>query len=185
MAKVKPKDVYFTYYWCAVNSINIDDIGINLKKLYRYIGENNYGPREDGLANAYYLIRKKANYKCGYKSRNISKRMVRSLIFPVRTKIFIQSGKAICIPYLVGFIFEAIFELFEETNKRVTPPDCLARFYGEYRANVFYRPQIDAFTNNDEWQMGVIRRQQRLYNNFHDDLCADSSCIWQVFRDDE
>ena len=181
MSRVKVKDIgYSRYYTITIRDEYIENACVNMMKLYEFIGKNNCSRHDCGtpIGNAYEIIRRKASNKLGYRKRYISKRMVRSLVICFGSRI--TNSTYIRIPFLVDKIFESIFEIYDETKKRVEPPQEIKQFVGQFRANIFYREQINEF-NESNWHDGANERLRRLYHSLHDDLNADDSTIWQVF----
>ena len=124
----------------------LERIGVNLKKLYKYIDKNkNVGcTHEDG--NAYRCIKKKANESLSRNDRKISKRQVVNL---ARFKTRRLSGiEYIQIPYMQSHIFKAIFEIVDELRRTYPLPNDLILFVGKMRRDIFYNEQWELYK---EW----------------------------------
>ena len=171
MGQVKKADYnnFYPYFKLAITKdVAPSDIGVNLRKIYKYIHENYNYNRNLGLGNAYKAIReraKKNNYRLHY-----SKREVKSLIN------YFSSGESsyIKIPYKAIYLFKAIFELVDDKKDTNPLSDDLASFVGKIRRDVFYHEQSVLF---DEWFTNTKHNSDinLSVKHLHDDILSKNS----------
>jgi hypothetical protein len=145
--------------------------GVNMKKIYKFIGDNITGRSPDPIIRACREIKKRANYKCGYRSRYISMRMVKSIIEPQSL-----SNNTIRIPFLTDRIMEAIFELYYEVSDRNPIPDDIACFHNKLRRQTFFNEQVTAF-NESNWRNQSTESMRYVVNELHDDLNSINAAL--------
>ena len=126
--------------------LTLEKIGVNLKKLYKYIDENKNVGCTHEYGNAYRCIKKKANELLSRNDRKISKKQVVNLI---RFKTRRLSGiEYIQIPYMQCYIFKAIFKIADELRMTYPLPNDLILFVVKMRRDIFYNEQWELY---NEW----------------------------------
>ena len=171
MSRVKTKDLIWTYYRCSIQPDCMISAGVNMRKIFRFIGENINGRSPDPINRACSIIKKRANNKCGYRSHYVSMRMVKSIIDPQTLP-----NNTIKIPFLTDKIMEAIFELYYEVSDRCFLPNDLVPFQGKTRRTSFFNEQVDAF-NNSDWNNQRTERMLYVVNELHDDLNSNNATL--------
>lgn len=182
MAFVKTKDIPFNerYVSLPIENHSIEDMTENLRLLYNFIDNNAPGNSIYKNGNAYRWILKKARYRAGNHKHIISKKQVAALIGENR-----GYGNRTKIPYTSGYIFEAIFQIFDELRNDTTIeiPQKLVLLYGNTRREVFYRVQSNEYNyrythNNLDERCELAKIRKSLLN----DLCANNSALGKRYQ---
>lgn len=185
MNHIKTKDIPFNerYIHLALDDhVNPNQMTANLQKLYGYLDSVLPGNSFGRYGNASRAILKKARQIAGNRGRIISKKQVLSLVrfYDYGGRIiqsFPESDRhySIKIPYSSGYIFQAIFSIFEEykTNNTISIPNEISACYGKIRRDVFYLSQCQQYEY--KFKNNLLNNRPELYElreNLLNDLCS-------------
>ena len=173
MSKVKKRDVKYPYVNMLITreeKDNLESFADNLRAVLMYIGSDEdviYLGEKRIMGRAYDKIFRRLNpnkYHMYY--RKISKRQIKQLI---RCHVSVQ-GYYVKIPYLVDYIFIAIFELakIELDSGRPLSND-VRRFVGDIRRNEFYLVQAKCYDDfcNDPSNNEMTLLREALNNDIN------------------
>ncbi len=176
MSKVKVGNITYPYIIIRIpDGETVENIGINISRLYAYIHIYKNMGRKFPYGNAYKAIRVKANRMIGRSDVKVSKRQVRAIRTYYSKFLTMFNNKYIKIPYLLYYIFKATFEIVDELKNQYPLPDELKNFIGEVRRTIFYYEQNELF---HEW---YLENRNEMTRNLHDDIFAGNSVLSQVF----
>lgn len=173
MSKVDVTQITYPYINIKVSDDKLaEKIGVNLSKLYLYIGEHKNMGRVSTYGNAYKAIRLRANRLLGRNDVKISKREVVSLR---KYKTILGGTKYIKIPYKLFYIFKAIFQIVDELKIEYPLSDELENFVGKVRRDIFYQVQSELYS---EWYKA---NKDDLTRGLHDDIFAGNTILSKEF----